>query len=131
MRDAAAALVTLVAVARKSELGNVDIMPIHTGFPVLAAGKEDTEFVNARGFTIYSVSLDRFNKAWLQAIDDDQLPWPIQVCDLIGAKTQAAIDYDVHAIPSSFLLDQNGVIIGVDLPAPQLEKTLADLVAPV
>jgi len=89
---------------------------------------KDKEFVNGKGFTIYSVSLDRSKEAWLKAIEEDQLSWPIQVCDLLGAKSEAAMVYGVQSIPSSFLLDQNGVVIGVNLRGEELEKTIGDLV---
>jgi len=90
---------------------------------------KDTEFVNGLGFTIYSVSLDRSKEAWLQAIEDDQLPWPIHISDLTGARMKAAISYGVQAIPSNFLLDQNGVIIGVKMRGEKLAETIAELVA--
>jgi thiol-disulfide isomerase/thioredoxin len=89
---------------------------------------KDTEFVNGLGFTIYSVSLDRSKEAWQKAIEDDKLPWSIHVSDLLGARTPAALAYGVQAIPSSFLLDQNGVIIGVNLRGEKLAETIADLV---
>ncbi len=88
----------------------------------------DTEFVNGKGFAVFSVSLDRSKEAWIKAIEDDQLSWPVQVCDMLGARTQAAINYGVQAIPSSFLLDQNGVIIGMNLRGEALEKTISELI---
>ena len=89
---------------------------------------KDNEFVNGKGFTIFSVSLDRSKDAWLKAIEEDQLSWPIQVCDMLGAKSEAAMIYGVQSIPSSFLLDQNGVIIGVNLRGEELEQTIMELV---
>lgn len=89
---------------------------------------KDTEFENGSGFEIYSVSLDRNKEAWVKAIEDDKLSWPIQVSDLVGARTQPALDYGVQAIPSSFLLDKNGVIIGVSLRGEKLAETIAELV---
>ncbi len=100
--------------------------------PVLVSVYEkykDTEFVNGKGFTIYSVSLDRSKEAWLKAIEEDQLSWPIQVCDMLGAKTEPAIVYGVQSIPSNFLLDRNGVIIGVNLRGEELELTISELLA--
>lgn len=89
----------------------------------------DTEFVNGSGFEIYSVSLDRNKKAWLNAIEQDKLSWPAQVSDLVGARTQSALDYGIQVIPASFLLDKNGVIIGVNLRGEKLSQTIAELVA--
>lgn len=89
---------------------------------------KDTEFVNGNGFGIYSVSLDRNKEAWEKAIEDDKLSWTTHVSDLKGARTEPALEYGVQAIPSSFLLDQNGVIIGVNLRGEKLASTIAELV---
>jgi hypothetical protein len=40
-----------------------------------------------------------------------------------GARTQAAMDYGVQMIPSNFLLDQHGVIIGTK-PFGLIENTV-------
>jgi thiol-disulfide isomerase/thioredoxin len=91
---------------------------------------KDTQFVNGNGFTIFSVSLDRDEKSWKDAIEKDGLSWPWQICDLQGARSPFAQSYEVTAIPASFLLDQNGVIIGTNLRGEQLDETLEELVAP-
>jgi len=89
---------------------------------------KDTNFVNGKGFTILGISLDRNEKAWKDAIQKDGLTWPLQVCDLEGARSPIATQYKISAIPASFLLDQNGVIIGTNLRGEVLEVTLEELV---
>lgn len=89
---------------------------------------KDTRFVNGNGFTIFSVSLDRDEPSWRDAIEKDGLNWPWQICDLQGARSAHAQAYEVMAIPASFLLDQNGVIIGTNLRGEQLDATLEELV---
>ena len=83
-----------------------------------------------QGFNIIGVSLDQPNgKArWLKAIKDDGLPWP-QISNLQFWQDPIARMYNVHAIPASFLLDENGVIIARDLRGAQLEAKLASLFA--
>src|SRR6056297_637729 len=44
----------------------------------------DASFTKGAGFEIYSVSLDRNEKAWKQAVEQDKLNWPYQVGDLKG-----------------------------------------------
>ncbi|MFM9055131.1 MAG: TlpA family protein disulfide reductase [Bacteroidota bacterium] len=37
---------------------------------------KDKKFKNAKGFTVYSVSLDQNKEAWIKAIQKDKLEWP-------------------------------------------------------
>lgn len=85
---------------------------------------------NDQGFNIIGVSLDQPNgKArWIKAIQDDGLLWP-QISNLQFWQDPIARNYNVHAIPASFLLDENGVIIAKNLRGPQLESKLASLFA--
>lgn len=80
-----------------------------------------------KGFTVYSVSLDNDKEAWLKAIDADNLSWPNHVSDLKGWESPAASLYGVNSIPSSFLIDQNGIIIGRNLRGPELGNKLEEL----
>ncbi len=43
-------------------------------------------FKNAKGFEIYSVSLDMNKEAWLKAIKADNLNWKYHVSDLKGCE---------------------------------------------
>jgi len=73
---------------------------------------KDTKFnKKAKGFTIYSVSLDNNKDAWINAIAKDGLVWENHVSDLIGWQSKASATYGVTSIPSGFLLDENGIIV--------------------
>ncbi len=87
----------------------------------------DLSFTKGEGFEIFSVSLDRNEEAWKEAIEKDKLSWPFMLSDLSGARTQAAIDYGVQMIPANFLLDKNGVVIASNLRGPALEEKLKSL----
>lgn len=65
----------------------------------------------AKGFTVYSVSLDFAKPAWVNAIARDGLAWESHVSDLGGWGSKAAAIYGVNAIPSAFLIDENGIIV--------------------
>ncbi|MEX2590339.1 MAG: TlpA disulfide reductase family protein [Chitinophagales bacterium] len=84
----------------------------------------DTEFENAEGFEILSVSLDSDRKKWIAAIEKDKLYWPWHVSELKGWQSKVALDYKLESIPASFLIDQKGMIIGVDLRLRDLESIL-------
>jgi thiol-disulfide isomerase/thioredoxin len=80
-----------------------------------------------KGFTVFSVSLDQDKGKWEEAIRADNLTWPYHVSDLQGWKSEAAKLYGVSAIPKTFLIDRNGIIIGKDLRGEQLERKLAEI----
>lgn len=82
----------------------------------------------AKGFTVYSVSLDRTKEAWVKAIEQDGLVWDYHVSDLRFWNCQAAQDYNVTSIPTNFLIDANGKIIAKGLRGPALHKVLDNYV---
>ena len=69
------------------------------------------KFKSAKGFDIFSVSLDKQQDRWEGAIEKDNLKWSSHVSDLKGWQNEAAQLYGVHSIPASFLIDENGVIL--------------------
>ncbi|MBS1566242.1 MAG: AhpC/TSA family protein [Bacteroidetes bacterium] len=84
----------------------------------------------AKNFTILGVSLDdeKTRKAWLKAVEVDGLPWT-QVSELKGFQAKSAVLYGVEAIPSNFLIDPKGKIIGRNLRGEELDKKLGELFA--
>lgn len=79
-------------------------------------------FGEAKGFTVYSVSLDVNLEAWKAAIEKDGLTWDSHVSDLKGWSSAPAVQYGVEGIPVNFLINEKGIIIsknlrGRDLPA--------------
>ncbi|MBX7095487.1 MAG: TlpA family protein disulfide reductase [Flavobacteriales bacterium] len=87
------------------------------------------KFKNAKGFRIYSVSLDTKKEAWLNAIKADGLVWKQHVSDLQGWKSPAAATYLVNSIPANFLLDPNGTIVATNLRGLDLHKAIDNYVA--
>lgn len=83
---------------------------------------------HSKGFTVYSVSLDRTKDKWLQAIKEDGLTWH-HVSDLKYFNSVAAKTYGINAIPFSILLDRNGIIVAKNLRGAALERELEKLFA--
>ncbi len=79
-----------------------------------------------KGFTVFGVSLDDDKDHWKEAIQADGLSWT-HVSDLKRWESIAARDYGVESIPTNFLLDKEGKIIGRDLRGPALEAKLAEV----
>lgn len=79
-----------------------------------------------KGFTVIGYSIDSSEKAWLGAIEKDGMPWE-QLSGISGVKMDVSKLYGVTAIPSNFLLDPAGKIIGIDLRGESLEKKLEQI----
>jgi thiol-disulfide isomerase/thioredoxin len=86
------------------------------------------EFKTAKGFEIFSVSLDSDKKKWEAAIKADKLEWKNHVSDLQGWSNLAAIKYSVESIPMNFLLDESGKIIAMNLREMDLHLAIDKLV---
>lgn len=93
----------------------------NTSFP---AGKGLFGKKTTKGLQVYNVSLDYRKNAWVNAIKQDQLDWPTHVSDLKGWQSEAADKYKVNSIPSNYLLDANGIIIGKNLRGHALDEFL-------
>ncbi len=66
------------------------------------------KFKTGKGFEVFSVSLDRQEDPWLEAIKKDGLIWKNHGWDKDGKVSKA---YSVSSIPTAFLIDGDGKII--------------------
>lgn len=81
------------------------------------------KFKTGKGFTVFSVSLDREPSDWKQAIKSENMVWKYHGMD----KDNKISDlYGVSTIPSAFLVDGEGTIIakGNELRGINLHITL-------
>ncbi len=81
---------------------------------------------NKEGFTIYSVSLDKNKDQWLKAIAEDHLLWENHVSELKAWDTEGIKAYQINSIPTTYLLDTNGVIVGKNLRGRELENVISE-----
>ncbi len=88
---------------------------------------KDAKYKNAKGFDIYSVSLDKNADAWKAAIEKDKLTWANHVSDLKGWQSSAGADYGVSFIPQNFLINEKGIIVAKNLRGEALDKELDKL----
>lgn len=79
-----------------------------------------------KGFEILGISLDESDEAWKKAIAKDKVSWP-QVIDRGGWEAKTAINWNIMALPTSYLMDQEGRLIAMDLEKKELEKILKEL----
>ncbi len=88
---------------------------------------------NARGFEVFSVSLDGLpnqkspREEWIQAIEDDNLSWPYHVGEVNGWNSSVVTDFAIEGIPLTFLIDKEGNIQGRNLHGKELEEAIKSL----
>lgn len=78
------------------------------------------------GFTVLGVSLDTHKERWEKAIIDDKLTWT-QLCDFKGFLSDGVQKYFIRSIPTSYLIDPEGIIIGKNLRGEDLDAKLAEI----
>jgi len=75
---------------------------------------------------IVSIAIERDSSAWIRARTQDQRTWPYQVMDhtesfkFLGGSV--ASTYGVKQVPTSFLIDPAGKVLGVDLPFDEIRS---------
>jgi len=85
-----------------------------------------------KGLEIIGISLDDSSRnasaknEWLNAIKQDGLVWT-QLSDLKGFQSPICKDYGIESIPSTFLIDKDGVIIGRNLRGTLLRNKLIEI----
>lgn len=80
-----------------------------------------------KGFTVFSVSLDRNKTAWNTSIEALGQVWPNHISDLKGWSSIHAAKYGVQSIPAGFLIDGEGKLIARNLHASRLATELEKL----
>ncbi len=98
--------------------------------PCRASNKELTKLYpkyKDKGFEILGVSLDENNSDWKKAVEVDKITW-LQVNDAGGFYSKTAKQWDLYAIPTTFLIDKDGKLLAMDLQGKQLEKALKTLI---
>lgn len=85
---------------------------------------QSAKFKTAKGFEVFSVSLDRTKANWEAAIQQDQLAWKYHVSALQQWQCPAAQLYGVNSIPMSFLVDESGVIVAKNLRGMALDQEI-------
>lgn len=80
----------------------------------------------ATPFEVYQVAVDTSKPLWISTVQEQQLPW-ISVSDLRGRASTALGTYNVTKLPTSFLIDKEGTIVGRDIRGEELERKLQQL----
>jgi len=83
-------------------------------------------FTDGSDFEIVSVAVESHDRNWLAIIQRDQLSWPYHLLavDLFNSPVVSA--YGVKQLPTKFLINPKGIIIGVDPSMGQIDKLLKE-----
>ncbi len=85
---------------------------------------KDASFKNAKGFCVFSVSIDTDKQKWETACQEDGINWPCNTIDTNGWNALPIMDYGVHYTPKYLLVDGNGVILDASVTIADLSKLL-------
>ncbi len=85
---------------------------------------KDVTFEKESKFDIISIGIETNKERWLAAIEKDGLVWPNHVSDLNRLNDHIALLYGVREIPTTYLLDGEHNIIGVNLNEAQMDEIL-------
>lgn len=72
---------------------------------------------------ILGVSCDKDEAAWLQAVEEDMLPWQ-HIRDQRTEPYNPCDKYGISAIPTTILINKEGVIVGRNLNESEIEAVL-------
>jgi peroxiredoxin len=100
---------------RTTASNNLELLPLY-------------EKYHSLGFEIYQVSLDENREPWLQAINNQKLPW-INVCDFNGVNTYPVRLYNIAKLPANYLFTKDGEIAGKNLFGTTLSDKLKTIFA--
>lgn len=88
--------------------------------------KANYDKYHPQGFEIVGVSFDNSETAWKGAIERLGLDW-IHISDLKGWKSAGAATYNIRSIPSSVLIDPEGIVVDIDLREERLGQKLKEI----
>ena len=81
------------------------------------------------GFEIFSIGIENSALAWKKAIERDSLVWRHHAMESGEFDGGVARQYNIKVIPSTFLINPDGDIMGVNLAPEQIEKMLSQYLA--
>lgn len=97
---------------------NNDLVRIYRKF-------NNAKFKDADGLEIVSVGIEKNKENWEQAILQDQLSWKYHTSTVQNFDSPIAKLYGVREIPTSYLLNEQGVIMGVNYDYENLNRILS------
>lgn len=79
--------------------------------------------VSPQKLQVLTVSLDKEKEEWITALDAENYTW-LNTSDFQGWNSPAAVDYNIYATPTMFLLDSDKKIVAKPITYNELERAL-------
>lgn len=102
---------------------NRDLVRLHKKF-------ENARFQKAKGFEIVSVGVETNADRWQRAIAKDGLNWTYHILDKATSlrffDSPIAKLYGVKELPTTYLINEEGFIMGVNLSIEEIDKLLSN-----
>ena len=87
------------------------------------------QFTDASNFEIVGIAVETNERRWRAALERFDLVWPHQAMDKATSlrffDSPIAASYGVKEVPTKYLIDPQGNIIGVNPPFQEIEKLLS------
>jgi thiol-disulfide isomerase/thioredoxin len=90
--------------------------------------KQYYQAFKGKGFEIIGISLDKQEKQLKEYLETEKLPWKISYSGKFWNDDTARL-YNVHSIPSYWLIDKKGILRYFGLRGEQLKKAVEELLA--
>ena len=82
-------------------------------------------FCDAHGFVnIVSFGIEDDSTRWGAAIDRLKMNWEYQIADFKNMQSPIVKSFGITKVPTKFLIDPKGVIVGVNMSPEEIEKYL-------
>ena len=111
-------------------VGNHDYVLLHFWAswcpPCIHSFPDLTKFYSkhaGKSFEIFSVSIDSEESGWKNAIERHRLVWQ-HVSSLQGGNCEVPTFYAIRGIPTTFLIDRNGKIVGRNMSFDEMAELL-------
>ncbi len=118
----------------KDEVGKMTLVYFWAGY--CAYSRQENQAIKAlydqykdQGFSVFSLSIDEDPELWKRAIEEDGLSWPGQIRLAEGWEAPLFADWEVPSVPTTFLLDNRGVIMLKNIRGEELTTEMEDLLA--
>lgn len=83
-------------------------------------------FTDGSGFEVVSVAIENNEKRMKKAIAKDDLKWKYHIPQLDRFKSPIVLQYGVNEIPTKYLINPDGYIMGVNQSATEIERLLSE-----
>ncbi len=82
------------------------------------------KFDKANDFEIISISIEEDKLQWKKAIEADKMRWKYHYSDLNMLDSEIAKTYRVQQVPTKYLINEMGIIVGVDQTVEEIAAFL-------